>query len=78
MTATTDFMNSLAKGIDTCLNGKDEGARRTGFALLVFPLDSALGGNVNYVSSAERTTMLVAMKEIIARLEGYAAPDGHA
>ena len=35
-----------------------------GFALLVFPLDDAKG-RMNYISSAERSTMLEAMQEFV-------------
>lgn len=35
-----------------------------GFALLVFPLDDN-DGRMNYISSAERSTMLEAMQEFI-------------
>lgn len=40
-----------------------------GFTLLVYPLDGRPGA-MNYISSAARETMIVAMKELIARFEG--------
>lgn len=41
------------------------------FALLIFPPDIKQGdGVVNYISNVERESMLVAMKEFIARAEG--------
>ena len=50
----------------------DEFFKPYGFALLTFPMDGAKG-RVNYISSADRATMLVAMKEFIARNEGRVA-----
>jgi len=40
-----------------------------GFCLLVFPMEGG-DGRMNYISNAERATMLIAMKEFIARNEG--------
>ncbi len=39
-----------------------------GVTLLVFELDKP--GRVNYISNADRTTMITALKEFIARNEG--------
>ena len=67
-------MHHIAKAIDQYFNGPDEGeARKTGFALLVFPFGA---GNphrsrINYLSNANRDDMIVAMKELLARFEGH-------
>ena len=39
-----------------------------GFALLVFPMNTS-DGRMNYISNAERESMIVAMKEFIAKHE---------
>lgn len=50
---------------------KTRDGRPYGFALLFFPLgDNKPGDRTNYLSNAERTSMLSAMKEFIARAEG--------
>jgi hypothetical protein len=49
-----------------------------GFALLVFPLGEA-NGRMNYLSNADRETMVTALKELVARFEGRYTDDvGHA
>lgn len=67
-----DYMKALGAGIDDILNGKnsDKDNPKWGFALLVFPFGEVADGRVNYLSNAERETMIVAMKEFIARHEG--------
>jgi hypothetical protein len=40
-----------------------------GFALLIFPFNEG-GGRMNYISNAPREDMLVALKELVARMEG--------
>lgn len=63
--------NMLAESLDTILNGQARGkARRTGFVLLTFPFGEDDKSRVNYISNAERTDMIVALKEIVARFEG--------
>lgn len=42
-----------------------------GFALLVFPFGDKPKGRMNYISNAQRADMLIAMKEFIARSEGF-------
>lgn len=41
-----------------------------GFALLVFPFGIKPDQRMNYISNADRETMLAAMKEFIANAEG--------
>lgn len=67
--AVTEFYQSVAKGIDTILNGQER-PKRIGFALFVFEFGKTEGGRVNYVSNGDRETMIVAVKEWLARAEG--------
>ncbi|KQP36672.1 hypothetical protein ASF25_01575 [Methylobacterium sp. Leaf100] len=62
-------MNALAQGIDEGLNGQRR-PKTIGFALLVFEFGKTEGGRVNYVSNAERSDMITAVKEWLARAEG--------
>jgi len=55
-------MNNLAQILKELL-------KPYGFALLVFPTNTD-DGRMNYISSARREDMIVAMKEFIARNEG--------
>ena len=67
-------MHALASVIDEFFNGPDKGHdRKTGFMVLIFPFGltgDALKDRINYISNAERSDMLTAMKEFIARAEG--------
>jgi hypothetical protein len=61
-------MNALASVIDEAVSGY-------GFCLLVFPFVDEKGrmnGRMNYISNAQRSDMLVALKEFIAHNEGRA------
>ena len=69
-------MRALAGGIDDCLN--DEGEKRNGFVLLIFPFGAEVGRRTNYVSNANRRDVIIAMKEIVARLEGQPYINGNA
>lgn len=75
MTQMTDEvrrMQRLAAAIDAALNGAPP-TGNNGFALLVFPLDITEGDTrVNYVGNSQRESMLVALKELVARWEGRA------
>lgn len=62
-------MNALAEGIDDGLNGLRR-PKTIGFALFVFEFGKTEGGRVNYVSNAERSEMITAVKEWLARAEG--------
>jgi hypothetical protein len=52
--------------------------RPLGFTLLVFMTGESPEGRMNYISSAGREEMIIAMKEFIANNEGRAhdAPEG--
>jgi hypothetical protein len=66
---TAQFMRDVAEALDKLLNG--EGLPpRNGFVLLVFPFNGPVGARTNYISNADRETMLTGFKEIIARFEG--------
>lgn len=69
-------MNDLAHGLDEIFNGpKLPGVPRNakvGFVLLSFEFGKAEGGRVNYISNGERTDMIAAMREWLARAEGRA------
>lgn len=67
-------MNELAGGLDSIFNGVKKGADRdVGFMLLVFPFGES-AGRINYISNSDRESMLVAMKEFIAKHEGMVMP----
>lgn len=66
---TAEFMQHLASAINSVLNGDSKPAPH-GFVLLVFPFDGPKGARTNYVSNADRSTMLAGLKEIVARFEG--------
>lgn len=66
---SAEAMQVLAETVDDYLNGKRR-PRRVGFAIFVFPFDQPHGARTNYVSNADRATMIAAMKEVVARFEG--------
>lgn len=75
---TTAVLQGLAEGIDILLNGDAPKAKReNGFVLLVFPLDQPEGARTNYVSNCNRKDIIVALKEVVARL-GQAEVKGKA
>lgn len=79
MSETKEFMQGLARGIDTILNGDEaQSPTRMGFVLLTFPFDRMHGTRVNYVSNCDRDDILVALKEIQARFEGSSHQSGRA
>lgn len=68
-------MNALAAVLDGSLNG-DEQPKKTGFVLLMFDFgEPTPRSRMNYISNAERTEMLVALKELLANFEGRMMPD---
>lgn len=71
------IMQTLAKVVDGAVN-EPKKPKTTGFVILKFPLDQIDGTTVDYVSSGDRTSTIVAMKEIVARLEGQAQVSGRA
>ena len=79
MQAAVENAQTLAGYVDALLNSKDwRNERNVGFALLFFPLGEPNETNVNYVGNCERETMLVALKELVARWEGQPKVSGRA
>lgn len=72
---TVALMQDAAKLVDTLVN-PTAGQRENGFVLLVFPFNKPEGNRVNYVSNLERTEIVAALKEIVARFEGRAVDHG--
>lgn len=67
MSNQTD-LQEVAAGLDRIFNGDvPDGDARNGFCLLVFGFDAP--GIANYVSNAERATMIQALRETADRLE---------
>ena len=64
-------MQALAQGLDDVLDG-------LGFALLVFDRNRIERGHMNWVSNGRREDMVVALKEMVAQLEGRAGGSGSA
>lgn len=67
---TKQLMDDLAKGLDHVLNGSLRGKeRKTAFVLLIMPFDGPKGARTNYVSNADRASIVEMMKEVIARFD---------
>ena len=62
-----DRMNMLAATLDKFFN--DDGIKRTGFVLMVFPFGSS-AGRCNYISNASRTDVVRMLKEQVKHFEG--------
>lgn len=71
-----DVMQAIAKALDESLNGRE--GKKTGFVVLLFPLDQPEGSRTNYVSNCDRKDIVVALKEVVARFEGQALQSGRA
>lgn len=62
-------MKALAQALDELLNtGRKGSDREVGFALLVFRFGDE--GRANYISNADHSSMITALKEFVARAEG--------
>jgi hypothetical protein len=75
-----EMMNSMAQYLDRFFNGPAPdapGGRKTGFVLLVFPLNDH-EGRCNYISNGRREDVVVLLKEQLARFEGSPDVTGHA
>lgn len=64
-----EMLNGLASGIDDVLNGETR-PKKIGFALFMFEFGHVEANRVNYISNADRTEMLTAVREWLARAEG--------
>jgi hypothetical protein len=73
-------MNDIATALDETFNGDAKGsARKTGFALLVFPFGETEGPRCNFISNgADRKMVVTLFKEMIARFEGQPEMSGRA
>jgi hypothetical protein len=79
MSETKEFMQSIARGLDTILNGDEaQSPTRMGFVLLLFPFDQVEGSRTNYVSNCDRRDIIAALKEVTARFEGSPHQTGRA
>lgn len=79
MTETKEFMQGLALGLDTILNGDEaQSPTKMGFVLLTFPFDQVDGARTNYVSNCDRRDIIAALKEVTARFEGSPHQTGRA
>ena len=71
-------MEFLTRQIDHLFNGDLRGEHRhTGFVLLVFPFGDD-SGRCNYMSNADRRSVVTMLKEQIARFEGQPEQTGSA
>jgi hypothetical protein len=62
----------IAYLLDEYFNGGLQGEDRlTGFAILIFPFGEDPKGRINYISNAKREDIIVAMKELLARFQGF-------
>jgi hypothetical protein len=62
------MMNTLAHALDETFNGDLKGKdRKVGFILMVFNFGS--DGRTNYISNADRASVVEMLKEQIARFE---------
>lgn len=74
--AYRDTMRALAASLDEIFNGTAAGDnKKVGFCLLTFEFGKTEGGRVNYISNGERSDMIAAMKEWLARAEGRVVED---
>jgi hypothetical protein len=73
------MMNDLASDLDHMFNrglkGKD---KKNAFVLLLAPFNGPPGQRANYISNADRETVVILMKEVIARFEGQPDVTGQA
>jgi hypothetical protein len=72
-----DMLNRLAAGIDTAFNGELR-PKQVGFCVLLFNFDKIEAGRMNWISNGERKDMIVALKEMVAQLEGRTSSSGRA
>jgi len=63
------LMNTIAHTLDEAFNGELKGAdRKVGFILMVFNFGA--DGRTNYISNADRASVVEMLKEQIKRFEG--------
>ena len=71
-----EMLRTVAKNIDATFNGTKR-PRTFGFALLLFKFNKVEKGHMDWISNADRKDMIVALKEMIAQLEGRIGGKGH-
>lgn len=73
-----NWMNSLARVLDEALNDEKKGDDRTvGFILITFMFNDD-SGRTNYISNADRDSVVAMLKHQIARFEGQPDVGGNA
>lgn len=74
--------NAIAATLDDFLNGEKQPdkkrERKVGFGVLIFEFGKIEAGRMNWISNAERADMIVALKEMVAQLEGRVQSAGRA
>jgi hypothetical protein len=74
--------NAIASTLDDFLNGEKQPGkareRKYGFGVLIFEFGKIERGRMNWISNAERADMIVALKEMVAQLEGRVQAKGEA
>jgi hypothetical protein len=72
-----DKMNAVAMVLDKFFNQDSRGKdRKVGFLLMVFNFGEE--GRCNFISNgADRGDVVILMKELIARFEGFPFQEGH-
>ena len=71
-------MNALAAALDTLFNGDKHGIEReVGFIVITFKFGEDQG-RTNYISNADRESVVTMLKHQIARFEGQPDIRGHA
>ncbi|MBX9587863.1 MAG: hypothetical protein K2X43_01070 [Hyphomonadaceae bacterium] len=63
------LMNEIGHLISGAID-QSAGKGKYGFALLMFGFGPEKG-RMNYISNAERETMIIALKELLARFQGF-------
>ncbi|OHV85921.1 hypothetical protein [Ensifer sp. LCM 4579] len=74
---TVEVMKTIAQALDETLNGQQR-PKKNCFVVLIFPFDGEAGNRINYVSNADRSDIVAALKEITARFEGQSLQSGRA
>jgi len=73
-----DIMRDVGHFIDDLFNGDAKGdAKKTGFILMVFPLNDH-NGRCNYISNGNREDVVTLLKGQLARFQGQPEVSGHA
>lgn len=74
--APRDELEVIAFAVDDMLNGTRPPPRRFGYALFVFELGEPFGGRVAYASNGQRSQMVGAVRQWLARAEAQAQEIG--